>query len=108
MRLTDGQYETLEQLGILADDEGVFTRRPTFFVEIIQRIGCRYRIDEEGEEGEGVATAEEIATMMAERPGCSGFGQGNFRELIKNIEVRDYYFNLFVWFVLCLSCLFVG
>ena len=109
-RLTEGQYETLEELGILADadDEGVllqiFTRpvtdRPTFFVEIIQRIGCRYRIDEEEEgeeEGEETATAEEIATTMAERPGCGGFGQGNFRELFKAIEVRDYYFNLFVW-----------
>ena len=81
------------------------TDRPTFFVDIIQRIRCRYRINEEGE---GVATAEEIATTMAERHGCGGFGQGDFRELFKAIEVRDYYFNLFVWFVLCLSCLFVG
>eukprot|EP00529_Nitzschia_sp_RCC80_P018881 CAMPEP_0113505324 /NCGR_PEP_ID=MMETSP0014_2-20120614/35247_1 /TAXON_ID=2857 /ORGANISM="Nitzschia sp." /LENGTH=507 /DNA_ID=CAMNT_0000400611 /DNA_START=25 /DNA_END=1545 /DNA_ORIENTATION=- /assembly_acc=CAM_ASM_000159 len=50
-QLTPSQYEELEELGILADadDEGVllqlFTKpvgdRPTFFFEIIQRIGCQ-------------------------------------------------------------------
>ena len=65
-----------------ADEEGillqVFTKpigdRPTFFVEIIQRIGCLY-------------TAEGSDELI-ERPGCGGFGQGNFRELFKAIEVR--------------------
>lgn len=78
------QYVSLEELGILADadEEGillqVFTKpvgdRPTFFVEIIQRIGCLYT----------PPGSEE----MLERPGCGGFGQGNFRELFKAIEVR--------------------
>jgi 4-hydroxyphenylpyruvate dioxygenase len=81
--LQESQYEKLEELGILADadDEGIllqlFTKpigdRPTFFFEIIQRIGCRYRSDDSDEE--------------LERPGCGGFGQGNFRELFKSIEV---------------------
>lgn len=74
----------MEELGILADadDEGillqVFTRpiadRPTFFIEIIQRIGC---LVNEGQED------------VMERPGCGGFGQGNFRELFKSIEVSN-------------------
>jgi 4-hydroxyphenylpyruvate dioxygenase len=74
----------LEELGILADadDEGIllqlFTKpigdRPTFFMEIIQRIGCKFTPEDSQEE--------------LERPGCGGFGQGNFRELFKSIEVR--------------------
>lgn len=82
--LQDVQYAMLEELGILADadDEGillqVFTKpvgdRPTFFVEIIQRIGCLY--------------TPEGSEEVRERPGCGGFGQGNFRELFKAIEVR--------------------
>jgi 4-hydroxyphenylpyruvate dioxygenase len=74
----------LEELGILADadDEGIllqlFTKpigdRPTFFIEIIQRIGCRFTPEDSEEE--------------LERPGCGGFGQGNFRELFRSIEVR--------------------
>jgi 4-hydroxyphenylpyruvate dioxygenase len=85
-QLTEEQYASLEVLGILADadDEGillqVFTKpigdRPTFFVEIIQRIGCLDRPDEESEE-------------VLERPGCGGFGQGNFRELFKAIEDHE-------------------
>jgi hypothetical protein len=77
------QYERLEELGILADadDEGIllqlFTKpigdRPTFFFEIIQRIGCVQK--------------DESAEKEIERPGCGGFGQGNFRELFKSIEV---------------------
>ena len=76
-------YERLEKLGILADadDEGIllqiFTKpigdRPTFFFEIIQRIGC----EELSNDGESTI----------ERPGCGGFGKGNFRELFKSIEV---------------------
>jgi 4-hydroxyphenylpyruvate dioxygenase-like putative hemolysin len=74
----------LEDLGILADadDEGIllqlFTKpigdRPTFFIEIIQRIGCRFTPKDSQED--------------LERPGCGGFGQGNFRELFRSIEVR--------------------
>jgi 4-hydroxyphenylpyruvate dioxygenase len=70
-------------LGILADadDEGVllqiFTKpigdRPTFFCEIIQRMGCTF--------------TPEGSSAVLERPGCGGFGKGNFRELFKAIEV---------------------
>lgn len=77
------QYEKIQELGILADadEEGillqVFTKpvgdRPTFFFEIIQRIGCKY--------------TPEGSTEIAERAGCGGFGQGNFKELFKSIEV---------------------
>ena len=83
--LTADQYKELEELGILADadDEGVllqiFTKpigdRPTFFFEIIQRLGCRYTDEETNE--------------VKERFGCGGFGQGNFRELFKAIEDHE-------------------
>ena len=86
-KLTPEQYEQLEDLGILADadDEGIllqiFTKpigdRPTFFFEIIQRVGCLYRPD-------NAEDAKEV-----ERPGCGGFGQGNFRELFKAIEEHE-------------------
>jgi len=82
-QLTPQQYSALEELGILADadDEGlllqIFTKpigdRPTFFIEIIQRIGC----DINASDG------------VKERPGCGGFGQGNFRELFKSIEKHE-------------------
>lgn len=85
-KLTDAQYLELEELGILADadDEGIllqiFTKpigdRPTFFFEIIQRVGCMYKLDEE-------------SGVTLERPGCGGFGQGNFRELFKAIEDHE-------------------
>lgn len=92
-QLTPTQYEQLEEFGILADsdEEGillqVFTKpvgdRPTFFFEIIQRIGCVAKYDDEEEEGgEGVFDA-------TEQPGCGGFGQGNFRELFKSIEDHE-------------------
>lgn len=90
-QLTEDQYKRLEELGILgdADDEGIllqiFTKpigdRPTFFIEIIQRIGCQYTPEEANPEEEG-------EDLIAQRPGCGGFGQGNFRELFKSIE--DY------------------
>ncbi|KAL7551952.1 hypothetical protein ACHAWF_015877, partial [Thalassiosira exigua] len=93
-RLTDEQYARLEELGVLADadDEGVllqiFTRplgdRPTVFLEIIQRIGCLL----EGDEKVGAA-AGEGERRRKERPGCGGFGQGNFRELFKAIEDHE-------------------
>mmetsp|Transcript_41246 Transcript_41246/g.61047 ORF Transcript_41246/g.61047 Transcript_41246/m.61047 type:complete len:482 (-) Transcript_41246:1069-2514(-) len=85
-KLTEQQYEELEELGILADadDEGtllqIFTKpigdRPTLFFEIIQRVGCEI----EHVNGDGI---------IKERPGCGGFGQGNFRELFKAIEDHE-------------------
>ncbi len=80
--LTPEQYKELEELGLLADkdDQGVllqiFTKptgdRPTFFFEIIQRIGCMEK-DEETQE-------------IVQKGGCGGFGKGNFSELFKSIE----------------------
>jgi 4-hydroxyphenylpyruvate dioxygenase len=88
-QLTQKQYEELEELGILADadDEGVllqlFTKpvgdRPTFFFEIIQRIGCIISPEDD----------EDDTRAVKERPGCGGFGQGNFRELFKSIEEHE-------------------
>ena len=85
-KLSVDQYERLEELGILADadEEGVllqiFTKplgdRPTLFLEIIQRIGC-------------VIEQDEDTGRIKERPGCGGFGQGNFRELFKAIEDHE-------------------
>eukprot|EP01129_Flabellula_baltica_P000154 TRINITY_DN1019_c0_g1_i1.p1 TRINITY_DN1019_c0_g1~~TRINITY_DN1019_c0_g1_i1.p1 ORF type:complete len:430 (+),score=120.52 TRINITY_DN1019_c0_g1_i1:62-1291(+) len=73
--LTPEAAEELKEYGILADedDEGVllqiFTKplfdRPTIFVEIIQRL-CH---------GE-----------VVDKPGCGGFGKGNFRALFESIE----------------------
>jgi len=92
-KLTQDQYTRLEELGILADadEEGVllqiFTKplgdRPTLFIEIIQRIGC---IIEDNDLDEDVDAANE---RIRERPGCGGFGQGNFRELFKAIEDHE-------------------
>jgi len=83
--LSSDQYSELQELGILADadDEGlllqIFTKpigdRPTFFCEIIQRVGCQF--------------IEEGSSDVLERPGCGGFGKGNFRELFKAIEVSS-------------------
>ncbi|KAL9184755.1 hypothetical protein ACHAXT_012725 [Thalassiosira profunda] len=95
-KLTDEQYERLEELGILADadEEGVllqiFTKplgdRPTLFLEIIQRIGCVIEDDDLESSGEEVEGGEK---RVRERPGCGGFGQGNFRELFKAIEDHE-------------------
>jgi 4-hydroxyphenylpyruvate dioxygenase len=86
-KLSSAQYADLEELGILADadDEGIllqiFTKpigdRPTFFFEIIQRVGCEYRLDDSDD------------SVIMNRPGCGGFGQGNFRELFKAIEEHE-------------------
>jgi 4-hydroxyphenylpyruvate dioxygenase len=80
--LTAEQYKEVEELGLLADkdDQGtllqIFTKpcsdRPTFFIEIIQRIGCMIK-DEETQE-------------MTQLGGCGGFGKGNFAYLFKSIE----------------------
>ncbi|VEU40458.1 unnamed protein product [Pseudo-nitzschia multistriata] len=94
-QLTQDQYEQLEELGILADsdEEGillqVFTKpigdRPTFFFEIIQRIGCVVS-QQNGSDSEHEAAGR---GTPIERPGCGGFGQGNFRELFKSIEDHE-------------------
>jgi 4-hydroxyphenylpyruvate dioxygenase len=92
-KLTEDQYKRLEELGILADadEEGVllqiFTKplgdRPTLFIEIIQRIGCII------EDEDLVADIDSANGRIRERPGCGGFGQGNFRELFKAIEDHE-------------------
>lgn len=46
-------------------------RRPTLFMEIIQRVGCTMENDDEGKYQKG---------------GCGGFGKGNISELFKSIE----------------------
>jgi 4-hydroxyphenylpyruvate dioxygenase len=79
--LTADQLRELEELGLLADkdDQGVllqvFTKpigdRLTLFIEIIQRVGCDV-------DGEG--------NKISQKPGCGGFGKGNFGELFKSIE----------------------
>ena len=76
-QLTEEQLKGIEELGILADrdDQGIllqiFTKpvgdRPTLFLEIIQRIGCQMP---DGDQ----------------KPGCGGFGKGNFKDLFKSIE----------------------
>jgi 4-hydroxyphenylpyruvate dioxygenase len=73
--LTPEAQKTAIEYGLLLDedDEGcllqIFTKplfdRPTLFVEIIQRI-CK---------GE-----------VVDKPGCGGFGKGNFRALFQSIE----------------------
>jgi len=76
--LTADDLIEAKKLGILIDrdDQGlllqIFTKpvgdRPTVFLEIIQRIGCQ-------EDPQNPA-----------RPGCGGFGKGNFKDLFKSIE----------------------
>jgi len=73
--LTEAAQATAREYGVLIDedDEGVllqiFTKplfdRPTIFVEIIQRI-CH--------------------GQLVDKPGCGGFGKGNFRALFESIE----------------------
>lgn len=93
----------LQELGLLADqeDEGillqVFTKpvgdRPTFFFEIIQRIGCVSGATGSTDEGEGDrikvpadAVGSAPVVEMLQRPGCGGFGLGNFKALFESIE----------------------
>lgn len=81
--LSEEQIKECQELGVLVDrdDQGVllqiFTKpvgdRPTFFLEMIQRIGCMEK-NEIGQE--------------YQKGGCGGFGKGNFSELFKSIE--DY------------------
>ena len=85
--LSHEQYTKIEELGLLADkdDQGVllqvFTKpvgdRATLFLEIIQRVGC-------------IMPADPMKGIAKEwqKPGCGGFGKGNFKDLFKSIE--DY------------------
>ncbi|GJV18747.1 4-hydroxyphenylpyruvate dioxygenase [Tanacetum coccineum] len=76
--LSDEEIKACEEFGVLVDrdDEGtllqIFTKplgdRPTIFIEIIQRIGCKDN------------------TKMHQKPGCGGFGKGNILELFKSVE----------------------
>jgi len=78
--LSEEQYRRIQELGLLADedDQGVllqvFTKpvgdRATLFLEIIQRIGC----------------VVPGASPPIQKPGCGGFGKGNFKDLFKSIE----------------------
>jgi 4-hydroxyphenylpyruvate dioxygenase len=97
-KLTPEQYIALEELGILADadEEGVllqiFTKpigdRPTFFFEIIQRIGCPVE-KHTAAETTAAASSGHWWAQLDERPGCGGFGRGNFRALFKSIEEHE-------------------
>jgi len=81
------QFEKAQELGLLVDrdDQGiliqVFTRpvgdRPTLFLEIIQRVGCMVPSDNESQE------------HLVQKPGCGGFGKGNFKELFKSVELFE-------------------
>ena len=59
----------------------IFTKplsdRPTVFLEVIQRIGCNYKVQ--------TPSGQE---KVEQAGGCGGFGKGNFSELFKSIE--DY------------------
>jgi 4-hydroxyphenylpyruvate dioxygenase len=95
--LTPAQLAACAELGILADrdDQGlllqIFTKplgdRPTLFLEIIQRVGCRL-----GDPPAGGAARPALpgadAGAYAQAGGCGGFGKGNFTELFRSIE--DY------------------
>jgi len=73
--LTEAAQKTAMEFGLLVDqdEEGIllqiFTKplfdRPTLFVEIIQRV-CHGDV--------------------VDKPGCGGFGKGNFRALFESIE----------------------
>ena len=77
--LSEEQYILAEHHGVLIDkdEEGILlqiftkpiTDQKTVFFEIIQRIGC-------------------VVEGNTQKPGCGGFGKGNFKELFKQIE--DY------------------
>lgn len=85
--LTSDQLAQVEKLGLLVDrdDQGVllqiFTKpigdRPTFFFEIIQRVGCLREV---------AAPDDRCPPAVEQAAGCGGFGKGNFRELFKSIE----------------------
>jgi 4-hydroxyphenylpyruvate dioxygenase len=98
------QLAEAEALGIIIDrdDQGtllqIFTKpigdRPTFFVEIIQRVGCMMRrVAPEALPAAATCDCTAITVVdgegeveMEQVPGCGGFGKGNFHELFKSIE----------------------
>lgn len=83
--LSEEQYKLAEDMGVLIDkdDQGIllqiFTKpigdRPTIFFEIIQRVGC-------------------MNELAVQKPGCGGFGKGNFRDLFKSIEQYENDLNI--------------
>ncbi|CAN6247055.1 unnamed protein product [Urochloa humidicola] len=82
--LSEAQIRECQELGVLVDrdDQGVllqiFTKpvgdRLTFFLEIIQRIGCMEK-DEHGRE--------------YQKGACGGFGKGNIAELFRCVEEHE-------------------
>ena len=80
--ISDAMAAQCRDLGILADKDEhgvllqVFTKpigdRATLFIEIIQRIGC--------------TRDTQTGRTIEQRPGCGGFGKGNFHELFRAIE----------------------
>ena len=101
--LTAEQFAECEALGVLVDrdDQGVllqiFTKplgdRPTIFIEIIQRVGCRLRragSDWEREDsGSGAEAVRADAGAYPQAGGCGGFGKGNFAELFRSVEAYE-------------------
>ena len=101
--ITRPSNPTQKELGLLVDedDEGtliqIFTKpvgdRPTLFLEIIQRIGCVVEATGSSEEDQrdrikvvpADAPGAEPVEML-QRPGCGGFGLGNFKALFESIE----------------------
>uniref|UniRef100_A0A0G4GTS2 4-hydroxyphenylpyruvate dioxygenase n=1 Tax=Chromera velia CCMP2878 TaxID=1169474 RepID=A0A0G4GTS2_9ALVE len=99
--VTHEMINEAERLGILVDrnDEGIvfqiFTtpvfERPTFFLEIIQRLGCERVESPGGKEGGGQQEEKAVTVVCPPRTrkskgGCGGFGEGNFRELFRKVE----------------------
>lgn len=84
--ITEEQLNKCAEMGILVDkdDQGVllqiFTKpigdRPTAFFEIIQRVGCKN------------------PDTGIQKPGCGGFGKGNFKDLFKSIEDYENALNI--------------
>ena len=76
----DREHIKRHQVLVDGDPEGyllqIFTKpvgdRSTLFLEIIQRVGCTL----------DAATNRQVE----QRPGCGGFGKGNFHELFRAIE----------------------
>ena len=78
------QLQECEDLGLKVDmeNEGVLIQtftapigdRPTIFIEIMQRIGCMLKGEDESD---------------YQKSGCGGFGKGNIFELLKSLEQYD-------------------
>ncbi|KAF4373258.1 hypothetical protein G4B88_007271 [Cannabis sativa] len=81
--LSETQINKCEEFGVLVDrdHEGTLLQiltkplgdRPTLFMEIIQRVGCMRKDDDE---------------VVQQKGGCGGFGKGNFAELFKSVEEK--------------------